>query len=526
MTFGRQLVPALIAGLMWAAPVSAQTGNVAGRIVDEVTREPVIGAQVAVAERGGITDEGGRFSIEAVPAGVHVLRVVSLGYAEATRTITVQSGQTATLELSLGQQAIELGELVVIGYGTQNTNELTSSIEQIGTEEFNPGRNVSPAQLIQGKVAGVTIIDNAEPGGGVSIRFRGGTSITSSNEPLFVVDGVPLQVGGGLSGSRNPLNFINAADIENITVLKDASATAIYGSRGANGVILIETRGGSGAGIQGSHLSYNGNISSSSVIGNPDMLSADEFRTAVEGWGGDGDEFLGDADTDWFEETQRSGIGHDHNVALEGGRDDLTYRFSVGYLNQEGVIRGSETERATVGINYGQNFFEDLLRVTANVKGALTEDQFNAGGVIGGASIYNPTVPVFSDSDTLGGFFEFEGQDLSPSNPVAELMLHQDDGRVYRSVGDVEAELAMPFLRALRSTVRLGYDIMDGNRQVFRPSVLFAESKSDTLAGYTSHDNDTEVTRLFDAFLNYGTRLELLRRRGLHRRLLVRGLHR
>ncbi len=509
MQLGRRFLTALFGIALCAIPsgAMAQTGNIAGRIVDEVTREPVVGAQVAVGDLGGLTNETGRFSVANVAAGVHTLTVSSIGYATATRTVTVQTGQTTTLELSLGTQAIELGELVVIGYGTQNTNELTSSIEQISTDEFNTGRVTNAASLIQGKVAGVTITDNAEPGGGISVRFRGGTSLTSSNEPLYVVDGMPLPVTGGVSGRRNPLNFINPSDIENITVLKDAAATAIYGSRGANGVVIIETRGSRGTGIQGSQLSYNGNISSSSVIGNPDMLSPSQFVTAVEGWGGDADQFIGDTETNWFEETQRSGIGHDHNVAFEGGREDISYRFSVGYLNQEGVVRGSSSERATVGINYGQNFFEDLLRITANLKGSHTEDEFTPGGVIGGASIFNPTVPVFSDSDTLGGFFEFSDFDLGPVNPVAELELMTDFGRTYRSVGDVEAEVSVPWVTGLKGTVRLGYDITDSNRQIFRPSSLFAESREDSLAGYTSHDNDTESTRLFDAFLNYGTRL-------------------
>lgn len=507
MTFGRQISPALLAGLLWAAPLSGQTGNVAGRILDNVTREPVVGASVAVAETGGLTDDNGRFSVPNVPAGVHTLSVSSLGYAEASRTITVTAGQTTVLELALGQQAVELAELVVIGYGTQSTNELTSSIEQIGTDEFNTGRIVSPEQLLTGKVAGVNIVDSGEPGGGVSVRFRGGTSINASNDPLYVVDGVPIQVGGGISAGRNPLNFLNSADIESMTVLKDAAATAIYGSRGANGVILISTRGGSGTGIAGSQLTYNGSISSSAVSGNPDMLTTDQFRAAVEGWGGRRDTLLGSADTDWFDETQRNGMGHDHNVAFEGGRDDLSYRFSVGYLNQEGVIRGSATERATIGVNYGQNFFEDLLRVTANLKGAHTDDDFNPGGVIGGAALFNPTVPVRTDSDTLGGFFEYVGTDLGPVNPVAELEMAIDEGTTYRSVGDLEAEIALPFLRALVGTVRLGYDVTKTNRQVFRPSALFGETRSDTLAGYTSHANNTQVNRLLDAFLNYGTRL-------------------
>ena len=303
MRLGRLITTALVGGLLWLVPseASAQTGGVAGRVVDDVTREPVVGAQVSVGDLGALTNETGRFSIENVPAGNHVLRITMIGYADATRTITVLAGQTNSLELALSTQAIELGELVVIGYGTQSTNELTSSVEQVEPEEFNTGRVVSPEQLITGKVAGVTIVDSGEPGGGIAVRFRGGTSISSSNDPLYVVDGMPLPVGGGLSSNRNPLNFLNPADIENITILKDASATAIYGSRGANGVVLIETRGGRGAGLQGSHLSYSGNISSSATTEHPDMLSASQFRTAVEGWGGQAATLLGNTTTNWMD---------------------------------------------------------------------------------------------------------------------------------------------------------------------------------------------------------------------------------
>ncbi|MGH7482230.1 MAG: SusC/RagA family TonB-linked outer membrane protein [Longimicrobiales bacterium] len=510
MVIGRKyLSPALLAGLLWALPLGAQapSGTVTGRVIDAATGQPVGGVSIAVAERAAITRDDGAFLITNVPAGDHVLRASHLGYEQMARGVTVVAGQTVSIELELTSRAIQIEGLVAIGYGEQEVAEVTGVIEEVSTEEFNTGRIISPEELIQGKVAGVQIIDSGEPGGGVSIRIRGGTSVTSSNEPLFVVDGVPLAIGGGLSAGRNPLNFLNPADIASMTVLKDASATAIYGSRGANGVILIETKHGRETAGLGGRLTYTGSMSSSSVVDEPQMLTAEQFRQAVTNHAPAALNLLGSATTDWREAVQRTGAGQDHNVAFAGSTEDLAYRLSVGYLTQDGVLRGTNTERATLGLNYSHDLFDDRLSVSANAKGAHTDDTFTPGGVVGGATAFAPTQPIRDEDSPNGGFFEWYDFQQALNNPVAELALTIDEGTTFRSVGDIEGEYRFPFLEPLTGTVRLGYDVTKAEREVFRPSILRGEAEGGT-PGFVSRANSTQVSTLLDAFLNYGHRFD------------------
>jgi TonB-dependent SusC/RagA subfamily outer membrane receptor len=247
----RRFFMLLASTLAVATPLFAQqSGTVTGRVTD-ATQQPVVGVNVVVsaaadvrADRGTITDAQGRYRLTGVPAGARVVRVVGIGYRESTRSITVQSGQTVTADFTLETDAVALSELVVVGYGTQRAGNVTGAVKQVTSEEFNTGRIVSPEMLIQSKVPGVQVVDNNEPGGGLSVRIRGATSINASSDPLYVVDGVPLGSGsgGGLSAGRNALNFINPQDIESITVLKDAAAASIYGANASNGVVLITTK--------------------------------------------------------------------------------------------------------------------------------------------------------------------------------------------------------------------------------------------------------------------------------------------
>jgi len=279
MALGKYLTTAILGGLMWAAQAGAQTptGTITGRVVDETTQDPVSGAFVNVADKVGLTNDVGRYSIT-ISAGTHTVNVVRFGYADASQTITVVANQTTTVDFVLAPQALALTGLVVTGYGERRASDITGVVKKVETEEFNTGRMVSAEQLIQTKVAGVQVSDNNEPGGGRSLRIRGATSVNASSEPLIVVDGVPLAIGGGLSAGRNPLNFLNPQDIESITVLKDASATAIYGSRGGNGVLIIETKRGG----RGPQIEYTGSMSGSTVTSEPKMLNAAQFRAAVQ----------------------------------------------------------------------------------------------------------------------------------------------------------------------------------------------------------------------------------------------------
>ncbi|HEX6940588.1 MAG TPA: SusC/RagA family TonB-linked outer membrane protein [Longimicrobiales bacterium] len=504
MAFGRQLVLALVGGFLCASSLGAQgpTGTIAGRVVDAATRAPVAGATVSLAARDVVSGADGGFTIAGVAPGTHTIRVALVGYEEATQAVTVVAGETVTVVIPLVAEAVRLEELVVVGYGEQRAADLTGAVKSLSTEEFNAGRIVSPEQLIQGKVAGVDVVDTGEPGGGIAIRIRGGSSVTSSNEPLFVVDGVPLQIGGGISAGRNPLNFLNPDDIASITVLKDASATAIYGSRGSNGVILIETK----TGRQAAQLTYTGTVSTSHVVRNPDVLGAEQFRSLVAERAPEKLGLLGTASTDWRDAVQRSAVGQEHSIAFAGVADNIGYRFSVGYLEQEGVVVGSSTERASFGVNYDHRLLDDRLNIRASLKGARTEDFFTPSGVLGAAIAFAPTQPIRDPSSPYGGFFEWSSA-LSPNNPVAELELSTDRGVTYRSVGNVRAEYRPPFIEGLTATVNLGYDVTKAERESFYPSYLRWQAEQG-IGGQINRSNSSETNRILEAYVDYATRLE------------------
>jgi TonB-linked SusC/RagA family outer membrane protein len=501
MVFGRQLFFVLLGGLLGAAQVSAQnpTGTVAGRVVDSATLQPLPGTTVTVADRSALSGPDGRFTVNSVPAGSQTVRARRVGYAEGTQSVTVTPGQTATVEISMTAEALQLEGVVAIGYGEQRQRDVTGAVATVTPEEFNTGRVVSPEQLIQGKVAGVQVIDNGEPGGGINLRIRGGTSVTSSSEPLYVIDGIPLPVGGGLSAGRNPLNFLSPEDIESITVLKDASSTAIYGSRGANGVVLVETKSGT---RQGPRVTYSGSVSNSTVARKPDLLTADEFRAAVAERAPDKMALLGNATTDWYDAVLRDAVGQEHNASVSGAAENMNYRLSIGYLDQQGIVEGSDMERISAALSYNHRLFNDRLSVQANVRGARTDDWFTPGGVLGDAARFAPTQPIQTDAS----FFEWSAYPLGPNNPLAALALAQEDGRTYRSIGSINAQYQLPFLEGLSTTTRLGYDIASSERRTFNPTIQQSQVEAGQ-PGYFSRSTPTETNGVLDTYLNYTSRL-------------------
>jgi iron complex outermembrane receptor protein len=495
----------LAAALIAAGPLHAQTGQVSGTVTSAEGARPLSGATVSVVGTAlrTVTGPDGRYTLSGVRAGQQRVSAALIGHAPATLAVTVAAGQTATLDFTLSTAAVALEGVVAIGYGERRVRDVTGAVQAVGEEEFNTGRVVSPEQLIQGKVAGVQVVDDAAPGGGVNIRIRGGTSVNASNEPLFVVDGVPLQPGGGLSAGRNPLNFINPEDIARMTVLKDASSTAIYGSRGANGVIIIETKTGSS---RGPRFEYGSSVSTSTATRGPDMLSAAEFRAAVAEHASSRVQFLGSASTDWRDAIEQDATGQEHSLAVSGAGEDLNYRLSLNYLDQSGVVRGSATERISAALSYNQRLFDDRLSIRASLRGARTDDVFTPVAVLGSATIFDPTQPIRTEG---GAFFENTQFRLGPNNPLAELAFAVDEGRTYRSVGSLEGRYRMPFLEALSTTVRLGYDVAESERRGFQPSTLQAQVESDH-PGFMSRSTPSDVSGLIDAFANYASRLDAL----------------
>jgi iron complex outermembrane receptor protein len=302
-----------------------------GHVTDAATHQPIAGATITVGSRGALAKDDGAYFIADAPAGSQTVMARMLGYAEGTRTVTVAVGDTVVVDFTLQAQAVNLSQVVVVGYGEERAGNITGAVKQVNSDKFNTGTVVTPQELIQSKVAGVQVVDNNMPGGGLSVRIRGATSINASSDPLFVIDGMPIGTGsasgtgsgGGISAGNDPLNFLNPNDIESITVLKDASAAAIYGANAANGVVLIKTKSGRG----GPHVTYSASVSGSSVTRLPDMLSADQFRTAVEQFAPQNANQLGNANTDWFSLIDRTGWGQQHNITVAGEGQSNSYRI-------------------------------------------------------------------------------------------------------------------------------------------------------------------------------------------------------
>jgi iron complex outermembrane receptor protein len=482
---------------LWSVPLSAQsTGTIRGTVTDVGSRLPISGVTVAFGARLAVTQSDGTYRMSGVPAGTDTLRARMIGYTPVARMVTVAAGQTAVVDLTMNAQAVNLAELVVVGYGEQSAGNITGAVTSISSSEFNTGRVVTPTELIQNKVAGVQVIESNEPGGRTSIRIRGATSTTASSDPLYVIDGVPLG-NGGITTGRDPLNFINSDDIESITVLRDASAASIYGANAANGVVLITTKRGGGT----PRFEYSGSVSSSSATKFPTMLNADEFRAAVTQYAPTNVPQLGNANTDWFGLIDQRAMGQEHNFALSGSGASNSYRLSANYLDQEGVLQGTNTKRVSLGVNYNQLLFNDRLNLRLSVRGSRAEEQFTPGGVLSNAAQMGPTQPVF-DSSTVTGFFDWSGGLQSADNPVAILSLAKNEGTTLRSVGNVQGSYSLPFLNGLAANLNVGYDVTKASQVSFDPSGLHAQIRNGNFGNYFRQD-PTALMSVVEPYLSY-----------------------
>ena len=489
--------------LVLASSALAQSGSITGTVTTASGATPLSGAQVSVVgtNAGSLTRADGRYTIPVAP-GTYTVRVTRIGFAsDSMMGVFVPDGGSVTVNFQLRARTTLLSDVVVIGYGTQAARDVTGSVSAVDTTTFNRGRIVSPEGLIQGKIAGVQVVDNNEPGGGMAIRIRGGTSVNASNDPLYVVDGVPLTVGGGASAGRNPLNFLNPNDIESITVLKDASSTAIYGSRGANGVVLVTTK----TGADGPQFTYNGSVSGSRVTGGPDLVSAEQYRTAVQQFASQNVSALGSANTDWLDAVSQNAGGVEHNLGINGRGEDMSYRLGLGYLDQNGVLQGTRTQRVSGSLNYSDLLLDDRLNLRAHLKGSRARDWFTPGGVLGSAVAFAPTQPILADE----GFYEYRNETgalvgLAPNNPIAELAYVRDQGVTLRSIGNVEGEYELPFIEGLSATVRAGYDLIRANRTTFVPSVTTSQLKGDAAnRGNINRNSPEQISTVLDAYARF-----------------------
>ena len=383
-------------------------------IVKDATGEPVIGASVRVVgtQQGTVTDFDGLFTLEGVPQGAK-LQISSIGYD--TQEVTAASDVVVTLAEST--QMLE--NLVVIGYGVVKKNDLTGSVAALKPDAKNKGVVVSAQDMLGGKIAGVSVTSgDGSPGGGATIRIRGGSSLNASNNPLIVIDGIAMD-NNGVSGLSNPLSLVNPQDIESFNVLKDASATAIYGSRGSNGVIIITTKKGRKG--QAPRVSYNGNVGFSTIQKKLNVLNADEYRSFINSYyGADSDaaKLMGNASTDWQKEIYRMGLSTDHNVTLSGGFKDIPYRISAGYTYQNGILKTSNFQRTTLSATFNPSFLNDHLNFNINGKYMYAKNRYANSSAIGEAVRMDPTQPVMADGfEKFGGYFTWtDNGDLGDPN--------------------------------------------------------------------------------------------------------------
>lgn len=449
----------------------AQTGSISGKVVDE-TNQPLPGAAVSIAGTtiGASTDADGNYTINGIKAGNYTLTAKFIGYIDLKKSVTVSNGKL-TVNFALQPESKSLNEVVVIGYGTQKSKDITGSIASVSAKDFNQGDITTPEQLIQGKVAGVSITSNSgSPGAGSTITIRGGASVNGGNDPLIVIDGVPL-APDGISGAANPLDLINPNDIESFSILKDASASAIYGNRASNGVILITTKKGqSGKPV----VNFNAQLSVGTLPKEAPVLSASQFRQYVNQndttVAGIYRNLLGTASTDWQKEIYQTAVSTDDNVSISGSAGKLPYRVSVGHADQNGILKTTDLQRYTTSINLSPSLFSDHLKVNFNFKGSEVEQRFaNEGGVISDAVDFNPTVPVTSSNALYapyGGYWQWTDasntpsglKSLSPLNPVGLLNQSNNRSTVYRVITSLGLDYKLHFFPDLHANINVAYD--------------------------------------------------------------------
>ena len=447
----------------------AQTATITGKVVDE-TNAPLPGAVVTIkgTQKGATTDVTGSFRITGVANGAVTVQVNFIGYQPIEKSLTVSGNATVNFSLVPGQQ--DLNEVVVIGYGSALKKDLTGAISTVTAKDFNTGVVTTPEELIQGKVAGVSITTNGgAPGAGSVIRIRGGASLNGLSDPLIVIDGVPL-TSDGIAGAASPLDLINPNDIESFSILKDASAAAIYGNRGSNGVIIITTKKGQSGKPQ---VNFSTQFSAGVLPKEAPILSAAQFRAYITA----NDtttakqyiNLLGNANTDWQKQIYQTSFSTDNNLSISGSAGKLPYRVSVGYTENNGILKTSDMDRYSANINLSPSLFTDHLKINFNFIGSQVKQRFANQGAIGSANSFNPTLPVYSGNSNFGGFYQLldptstDGlKALAPLNPLGLLEQENNSSTVYRAITSLALDYKVHFFPDLHVIVNASYDGSNG----------------------------------------------------------------
>ena len=483
----------------------AQDRVITGRVTDS-TGNGVAGVTVTAKGARNATQTGndGTFRIT-IPSSVNTLIISSVGFD----TQEVAVGGSSNINVTLSGRATSMNEVVVIGYGTRLKKDLTGAVTAISAKDFNKGSITTPEQLIAGKVAGVQITSNGgAPGSGSTIRIRGGASLNASNSPLIVIDGVPVD-NGGISGVANALSLINPNDIESFNILKDASATAIYGSRASNGVIIITTKKGRAGKVK---FTFSSQYSLSTLPKEADVLSPSEFRAYVKSHGTPAQiALMGAASTDWQDEIYKNAGGTDNNFSVSGALKKMPYRLSLGYLSQDGILRTGNLKRKTGSVTLNPNLFGDRLKIDINVKGTISNSRFADEGAIGTAVRFDPTQFVRSASKRYGGYFEWLDpssvtglRKLSPLNPVGLLEQRLDQSEVKRSIGNIKFDYKLS--SPLHLNLNLGYDASKGEGTVYIPdsaASVYLRSPDAKHGGVDNRYLQKKSNKLLELYLNY-----------------------
>lgn len=484
-----QTILPLFIGMLLSLGAYAQQVAVKGHVKD-AAGEPIIGANIMVkgTSNGTITDLDGNFTLKVAPNSILVISYVGYKSEEVKATPSVI--------VTMQDDSQVLDAVVVIGYGTVKKNDATGSVTAIKPDKISKGITTSAQDMMVGKIAGVNVVSSGgTPGGGATIRIRGGSSLNASNDPLIVIDGLAMD-NDGIKGMSNALALVNPNDIETFTVLKDASATAIYGSRASNGVIIITTKkGASGAKPK---VTYDGNMSIGFLKEKLQVMNGDEYRDYITASFANANEklpyALGTANTNWQDLIYRTAVSHDHNLTITGGLKNMPYRFSLSYTNQEGVLKTSDFSRFTASMNLAPSFFDNYLKFNINAKAMAARSQYADGGAVGAAVTMDPTRPVKAPYlPMMGGYFQWTNpaefkdpnwlltsNSLAPQNPVALLNLKSDKANSKSFIGNIEVDYKLHFFPDIRIHANLGGDYSEGEQH----TVISEHSYSNNYYGW------------------------------------------